>query len=461
MHNQFFTAPDRAALLAAPVRGLLLRMAVPSLAAMLATGLCTLLDALLLARESPGVSAAAGVCFPILAAQQTVGFTLGMGAGSHVSRVVGAGEEASARQVAAAALLLALLLGLALLASGFFLLTPLLSRLGADADVLPHAAAYARPLLLASPLSCVGLVLASLLRAQGKAALNMLAYVVSGSLGAGLSVLFILHLGLGAYGAGLALLSREALACLLLIILYLRARNMLRPGVRDITLRPWVFPAILRSGLPTLLRQGAASLSGAMLSRAAAAAGSAALSGMGIAVRVLALISSAAIGFGQGFAPVCGVNFGAGKHDRVQDAYRYSMRVLVAALLVCGALLFAFAGRLLALFSAEAQVAAFAVRVLRAQSPVLACQGAVILMNMLTQSRGQTVRATLVAISRQGLFLIPLLLTLPRLFGETGFVLCQSAADVCALVFSLCVLRAGRRGEAECAGPIDRTPSRD
>lgn len=445
MYNQFLTAPDRRSMLTDPVRPLILRMALPSLAAMLAAGLCTLLDALLLARQSPAVSAAAGVCFPVLAAQQAVGFTLGMGAGSHVSRTIGSSDTDSARRVAATALLFSLLLGLVLLGAGITCLTPLLARLGADADVLPHAAAYAKPLLYASPFACSGLVLSSLLRAQGKTGSNMLAYTAASALGAGLSALLILRFRMGARGAGISLLAREAAACLLLCFLYVRTKGVLRPGLRDVTLRPWVFPAVMRSGLPTLLRQGAISLSGAMLSRAAAAVSPSALSGMGIAVRMLTLISSAAIGFGQGFAPVCGVCHGAGEHDRVQEAYRFSLRVMAVSLLAAGALLFAFAAPLLALFDAEAEVAAFAVRVLRAQSPVLAFQGAVILMNMLTQSRGQTVRASLIATSRQGIFLIPLILILPRLLGETGLILCQSAADVLAAGFSLLILKIDRR----------------
>ena len=78
---------------------------------------------------------------------------------------------------------------------------------------------------------------------------------------------------------------------------------------------------------------------------------------------------------------------------------------------------------------------------LRAQGAVFFAQGAVILMNVLTQAMGLTVRATLVAVSRQGLFLPPLLLLLPRLLGDTGLVLAQSAADVLALLLSLLLTR--------------------
>lgn len=447
MYNQFLHMPDREAMLSSPVRSLILRLSLPSLTAMLATGLCTLLDGLLLARQQSTVSAAAGVCFPLIAAQQAVGFTLGMGAGSHVSRAIGKGEEDSARQAAATALFAALLLGLLLMGAGRVFLTPLLGFLGAPADTLPHAAAYAAPLLYSFPFACSGLVLSSLLRAQGRTDLNLLAYLSASVVGAFLSFLLILRLD--ARGAGLSLLAREALACLILAVASLRCRGLLRLRLRDVTLQLWVIPAVMRSGLPTLLRQGAMSLSGAMLSRAAARFGPTALAGIGLAARVLALITSAAIGFGQGFAPVCGVCHGAGKTDRVREAYRFSLRVMTVSLSVLGALLFFFCKPLLSLLGSDAQVAAFAARVIRAQSPVLACQGAVILMNMLTQSRGETLRASVIATSRQGIFLIPLILTLPRLFGEAGLILCQSAADVLALGLSLLVLKIDRKANRD------------
>jgi len=441
------------ALLTGDVRRLTLRIAAPSLAAMLATGLCTLHDALLLSGESAEVSAAVGVCFPLITVQQAVGFTLGMGAGSHMSRQLGAGEENSARQAAATALLAALVLGLALCAAGLSALSPLLRFLGAQETTLPYAVPYARMLLIASPFSCMGLVLSSLLRAQGKTAANMLAYVLASAAGAALSSLLVLRMGLSVLGVGISLLAREALAFCLLVLAFFRAKGFIRPALRDITLRAWVFPAILRSGLPTLLRQGASSLSGLLLSRVSAGFGPAALSGMGLAVRAGALVSSAAIGFGQGFSPVCAANYGAGQLHRTQAAYRFCMKVMIAALLAVGAAAFFLGGHLLALFHPQAEVADFALRVLRAQSAVFFCQGAVILMNMRTQAMGQTVRASLVATSRQGVFLIPLLLTLPHRFGEMGLILCQSAADVLAAVFSLLIVHARRKQRTPLTEP--------
>ena len=432
------SSPDSEAMLTGSVPRAVLRLALPGLAAMLFSSFCTLLDVLLLARHSPQAAAAAALCFPLLTAQQAVGFTLGMGAGSHISRAIGSGDLQSARHAAATALFLSLLLG-TLLCTGLFALAPLLLWLGADADTLPAALPYARLLLLASPFSCGSLVMGSLLRAQGRAVANLLAYAVSGMLGAALDLWLIP--GLGAQGAGVSVLSREAAAFLLFAALTYIRPGSVRPMPRDITLQPWVFAAILRSGLPTLLRQLCASLAAVLTSRACRAFGPDALAGVGLAMRAQTLVFSAVIGFGQGFSPLCGVCFGAGRMDRVREAYRFCMRVLIAALSVAGAAALLFAPAFLAFFRPEGPTAAIASAALRAQGLAFAFQGAVVLMNMLAQSMGCMVRASLTAVSRQGIFLLPLLLTAPRLFGLYGLILCPAAADVLSCLFCYAVTR--------------------
>lgn len=449
LKNRF--VPDRKTLLTGDVRMLVLRIAAPSLAAMLATGVGTLLDALYMANESPEAASAMGVCFPLLTAQQAIGFTLGMGAGSHVSRSLGAGDGESAQKAASSALLFALMLGGALLAAGLWQLRPLLRLLGASDAVTPYAIPYARFLLLCAPVSCAALVLSSLLRAQGKTPANMRAALISSGTGALLGWILIRRMRLGVWGAGISLLVRECTSLALLTLSTLRTKDILRPSLRRATLAPWVYPAILRSGLPTLLRQGLMSVSAAMTSRAAASFGPAALAGMGIAARAGALISSAAIGFGQGFQPICGFNYGAGKLCRVRAAYAFCLRCIVFALALLGVLCFFFGDALLRVFRADAGITRVALSALRAQSVVFFAQGAVIMMNMLTQSMGKTIRATLVATSRQGIFLIPLLLILPRCWGISGLILCQSIADVAALAFSWLLTRSAAVDKDKCA----------
>ncbi|MCI6375169.1 MAG: MATE family efflux transporter, partial [Clostridiales bacterium] len=337
------------ALLEEDVRALTLRLALPGLLAMTATGAGTLLDALMLSRMGGAQTAAAAVGFPLLTLFQTIGFTLGMGAGCTVSQAIGRGDEDTPRRSAALALLLALAVSLPLSALGLAFIRPLVRLLGAPPALETEAVRYARALLLCGPPLCASLVLGSLLRARGRLRSYAAAHALGAALGAAMEALLVLRMGLGIGAVGAAMLAREGLTLLLLA----RAMRGALPGTpvrlfskkqnsgqqplplltRSAPSAP--FPARLtaaqsptaqsssrrllpllaeltRYGLPTLLRQGLMSVSSALLSRTAAAFGEAALGGMGLAVRALALISSAIIGFGQGFQPVCGANAGAG-----------------------------------------------------------------------------------------------------------------------------------------------------
>ena len=456
------SAEGQSRMLREPVRPLILRIALPSMLSMIATSLCALLDALLLGRRNTAAAAAVSVSFPLLTMIQTIGFTLGMGAGSFVSRSLGAGDRDAARRVASRALLLALGLPLGLGAPGLALAGPLTRMLGADGAAAAPAAAYARCVLLSGPMLCASLVLSSLLRGQGRVLPNLLAFGAGALAGALLQDLLIVRLGLGVPGSGAAMLAREALTLLLLLWPAWRSGLLLSPREALHTPAPGALREILRFGLPTLLRQGLASVSAVLLSRVCAGFGDAVLAGMGLAVRAGSLVSSAVIGFGQGFQPVCGFAAGGGRMARVQEAYRFCMRCIVAAMTLLGAAVLLFARAMLAPFQPEPDVMDVATRALRAHGATFFAQGAVILMNMLTQALGMTVRASVVATSRQGFVFIPLLLVLPRLFGLQGLILCQSVSDVLSLGLCFLITRSALRrcACAPCGCSDARTASR-
>lgn len=439
-------------MLAAPVAPLILRIAVPSMIGMIATSLCTLFDALLLSRGNTQLSAAVSVSFSLLTLIQTLGFTLGMGAGSFVSRSLGRGDKPSAYDAASTAFFTALALSLALCTLGALFAQPLVRLLGSTEEIIVPAAAYARYVLLSGPLLCESLVLSSILRAQGRTIPNMIAFVCGAAVGIPLQYLLVSVLQLGIHGAGAAMLAREAVTLTILAVDTLRAKRLVRPRLKALSLRLVVYRNIMRSGLPTLLRQGLMSVSSILLTRASAAFGETALAGMGLCVRAVALVSSAVIGFGQGFQPVCGFAFGSGRMDRVQTAYRFCQRCVVISLGILGVTAFAFSKPFLALFAPEQDVLAFASTALRAQSVVFFAQGAVIMMNMLTQALGLTVRASLVATSRQGFVFIPMVLILPRVLGQTGLILCQSVSDVLSLILCLIITRSALTGSSSSPG---------
>lgn len=423
----------------------ILRNSLPGVIAMLASAAPVLLDALLLSRSGSDHAAAAAAGYPVLLLMQTIGFTLGTGAGSHVSRCLGQGDRENALRAASTAFFLSLLLSGALCMVGFMLVLPLSRLLGTDAASMHAACGYIRYVLLCGPLLCMNLVLGSLLRAQAQAVANMIAYVSGGCIGCALEFLLISVCRFGIRGSGIAMLARETAVFFVLAISVFQRKMRLRPRIGLFSPSRAVLAAIMRSGTPTLLRQGMTSLSSALLSRSAAAFGSAAFAGLGLSMRASAFISSAIIGFGQGFQPVCGMAFGAGNTKRVLDAYHLCQRILLIALPLLGAAVYVCAAPIMSFFSASSESAAAAAFCLKAQSVTFFAQGAVIMMNMLTQSVGLSVHASFIAASRQGYVLIPLILIMPRLFGLTGLLLCQSISDMLSLLLCLLITRSVTR----------------
>lgn len=411
-----------------------LRLALPGMAAMTASALCALLDALLLARRGAETSAGVSASLPILAVIQTIGFTLGTGAGSHISRCIGAGDRASAAQAAQAAFWLSLFISVPLCGAGLLLRMPLVRLLGADS---PAAFTYAGFLLLSGPLLCMNLVLSSLLRGVGQMGAYMRAFIFGAVLGASLQFALIGRLGVS--GSGAAMLAREGLTLLLLLFSAGGKSPRILPSLRHIRPAPRAFYHIMRSGLPVFVRQGLSSAAAAVSSSVSAGFGEPVLAGTGLAARVAMLVSSAAIGFCQGFQPVCGAACGRGDMKSAQQTGRALLIYISVSLAALGAAVFALAPWLLRCFQPGEEVLLIAVRSLRAQSAVFFAQGVVISLTVLTQALGMPLRGSLVSASRQGFVLLPLLLILPRVFGLTGLILCQSVSDILSLILCLII----------------------
>ena len=202
---------------------------------------------------------------------------------------------------------------------------------------------------------------------------------------------------------------------------------------------------ITQSGLPSLGRQGLASLATICLNRAAGPYGDAAIAAMGVVQRISMFGGSAMIGFGQGFQPVCGFNYGAKLYERVLQGFWFCVKVAVSFLVCVSILGFIFAPNLIALFRNDPQVIAYGATALRLQCVTFTLMGWIVMSNMMTQSMGLMIPATFLAVARQGLFFIPLVLVLPLFLDFFGVQITQSVADIltfcCAVPIQAKVIR--------------------
>ena len=202
---------------------------------------------------------------------------------------------------------------------------------------------------------------------------------------------------------------------------------------------------MLKGGLPSLARQGLASVATICLNQAAKGYGDAAIAAMGIVQRIMHFGASAMIGFGQGFQPFCGFNYGAKLYRRVKDGFRFCVKGSFFFLLFVSTLLILIAEPLVGAFRNDPDVIAFGTLALRLQCMTFPLQSWIVMSNMMEQVMGRTVPATFLAMARQGVFFIPAVLGLTALFGPVGVQSAQSVADVltiaCAVPIQLYVMR--------------------
>lgn len=420
-----------------PVNKLIPRLAVPTIISMLITSIYNMADTFFVSQLSTSASGAVGVNFSLMAMIQAIGFSLGMGSGNYMSRMLGEKKNEKAQRACSTAVYTAFVCGLLLAVFGILNIDRLVVVLGATKTIAPYAKDYGRYILIAAPYMTVSFVFNNHLRSQGNAALSMMGITTGGILNVILDPVLIFGFGLGISGAAIATIVSQFVSFVVLLTLVIRSGNVLKPHPKFFTLKWWVYKEILAAGMPTLGRQGLASVASVLLNVAASGFGDAAVAAMSIVTRIMMFINSALIGFGQGFQPVCGFNFGAKRYGRVLEAYYFCRKVAFVFLLVMAVVMFLIATPILRMFRREdAEVIRIGATALRMQCALLPIQSFTIIGNMLVQSIGYSFRATLTAIGKQGLFFIPAILTLPGWLGIPGLQLSQPIADLLTFVLT-------------------------
>ena len=420
-----------------PIPKLILSLAAPTILSMLITSIYNLADTFFVGQISTSASGAVGVVSSLMAIIQALGFMLGHGAGSIISRSLGSQNTKAATRFASTSFFTALTFGLILAVVGLTTLPHFMMLLGSTETILPHACAYARPILIAAPLMMSSLVMNNILRYEGKASFAMIGLVTGGVLNMVLDPVFIFGFGLGTAGAGIATALSQSISFCILLSMFLRGKTVSQFQLSAVTRSPAEFGTILMTGLPSFGRQGLNSIGGMLLNIAARSYGDAAVAGMSIVSRIFMFIISVAIGTGQGFQPVAGFNYGARKYRRVEKACVFTICASFCFLSVIVAACWFNAEALIKLFRDDPEVTAIALPAFRYQCFACFLQPVIVAGNMLFQSIGKSGRATFLACCRQGVFFIPLILTLPRMLGLLGIEICQPIADVLTFVVTV------------------------
>lgn len=424
-----------------PVSRIIPKLAVPSIVSMLISSIYNMADTFFVSQLGTSASGAVGVIFSAMSIIQAIAFTIGMGTGANVSRLLGARENAQARTFCSVGVITAFLTGIVVCMFGLTNLDWLVRFLGATETIAPYAKDYATYIFYAAPFMMASFAMNNILRFQGLATYGMVGITIGGLLNMALDPLLIFTFGLGTSGAAIATAISQAVSFLILLVMCNAKPDAISIRLRSFRPTLKMYGQILHTGLPSLGRQGIASVATILLNTTAGVYGDAAIAALSIVSRFVMFINSAVIGFGQGFQPVCGFNYGAGQYTRVREAFRYSVKVATVILLVLVLISFPFCRSIVALFRADdPEVIRIGTLTMQLHLATMPLWGLIVMSNMFTQSIGFGLRATVLAASRQGICLIPLLLTLPHLWGLLGIQLSQPLADILAFVMALIIV---------------------
>ena len=416
-----------------PVSKLIISLAIPTVISMLVTAIYNMADTFFVSHINTQSSAAVGIVFPIMSIIQACGFTLGMGSGSLISRRLGEKQNEQASKIASTAFFTAIGIGLLMALFGNIFADTFLELVGASDTVLPYAREYSRYIFWGAPFMCASFVLNNVLRSEGKAFFSMIALTSGGILNIILDPIFIYAMNLGIRGAALATFVSQAVGFTILLSWFIRRKAICRMSILNFG-SPKLLASIAGTGMPSLARQGLASIATILLNKTAGSYGDSAIAAMSIATKIIMFIASIMIGIGQGFTPVSGYNYGAKRYDRVKAAYRFMVLSGMVVLGVLSAICCIFAGQIMHSFINDSDAVRIGTAALRWQACVLPLHPIIVGTNMLLQSTGNIKSSTFLSCNRQGVYFIPAILILPQLLGLNGVVISQATADFLSVV---------------------------
>ncbi len=443
-----------------PVEKLICKLALPTILSMLVTTFYNMADTYFVGKIGAGfdvavqaqmqtrAQAAVGVALPIMAIIQAFGFFFGHGSGNFVSRALGSHDTKSAIKVASSGFFYSIIAGLVILVLGQIFAPNLVMLLGATQYSKEYAVEYIRVVLLGAPITMAALVVNNQMRFQGNATYAMVGIMSGAVLNIGLDALFILVFDMEVLGAAWATIIGQGVSLMLLLIGVYKS-DCINLNIKAVSFSKQTAGEIVKGGLPSLGRQGLSSIATACLNNMAgiygalayplvAGAADSAVAAMSVVSRIMMFVASTLIGFGQGFQPVCGFNYGAGLYKRVKKAFFFCLRVAFFALIALAIIAFVFAEDIVALFRGNDSIALeIGTKAMRWQVAVIPLMSLVVMSNMMLQTIGKTASATLLAVSRQGLMFIPAVLILPLIFGIEGVQMAQAVADVSAFFVAI------------------------
>ncbi len=445
-----------------PIPSVIFKMAIPTIIAFLINSIYSLADTYFVSGLGTNATAAVSVNASLDQLIMMCGSMLAVGANSYIARLLGQGDEEKASQVLSTAFFLAAAIGSVLLVFGTIFMGPMVRLLGATPTCEQYSIDYATYVLMAAPFMATSFVMNQCLRSEGSATLSMIGMGFGGVLNCLLDPLFILGTeglaakyginlpfyfpALGVSGASIATAISKVVSFAILVFPYLTRKSLLHLSIRNFRFSKDIIAKIVSVGSSSMFRSGLAVVAGILLNDMAGNISDSVLAGIGVSTKIMMFPFSIILGFGTGFQPVAGFNWGAKRYDRVNESYRFASLVSLIGSAAMAVLLIVFADPIIIAFAGDdPQMRSIGALCIRLQCIALPIHSWVAMVNMLCAGLGNAMGALLLSTSRQGTCMLPIVFPLAQFFGEYGIASVQAVADVLSLVLAIPILLSIRK----------------
>ena len=421
-----------------PIHRIIPKMAVPTIIAFLITTIYSLADTYFVSSLGTNATAAVSVNSSLDQLIMMCGSMLAVGANSYIARLLGQGDQKKASQVLSTAFFSAAAMGALLLVFGGIFMTPMVRLLGATPTCEQYSIDYATYVLLAAPFMASNFVMNQCLRSEGSATLSMIGMGIGGVLNCILDPIFIFALDMGVAGASLATAISKFVSFAILIFPYITSRSVLRLSIRNFCPSRDIVSKVVSMGSSSMFRNGLAVITAIMLNDIAGNISDSVMAGIGVTNKIMMFPFGIILGFGNGFQPVAGFNWGAKRYDRVEESYRFSAKVALIGSVVMAVLFAVFADPIIQLFAGDdPEMRKIGVWCVVAQCIALPIHAWVAIVNMLCVGLGNAKGALALSTARQGSCFVPILYPLAWAFEAYGVASVQALADVLTLALAI------------------------
>ena len=418
-------------------------MAVPTILAQLITTIYNIVDTFFVSTLGTNATAAVGVNSSLERTITLIGSLIGAGACSYISRLLGAKRDDEANRVLSTSFFTGLGLGILFTVAGRMVVHPMVYWLGATDECAAYAVQYANYVLYAAPFMIGSFILNMCLRSEGSATFAMIGIGFGGILNCFLDPLFIYTFGLGVAGASMATAISKTISFCILLYPYIRKKSAVQIALRKIQFVMEDVREVLTIGSASFLRSACSVIASVTINRIAGSYSTAALAALSISNRVMEFPFAVILGFGQGYQPVAGFNWGARLWKRVKESLDFVLKISFIGALIVGGVIALAATPIVHVFNAQADadVLALGVFCIRLQCAALFAHAINSIINMFFAGIGKAGYALLMSTARQGYIFVPVALIAPKLFGVTGVASAQAIADFVTLVISIPLIK--------------------